>query len=58
MLVISIIVVIYLIIAFLGYNYVFKKWDNPKWENIMISLSWICVIPLYGIRKIQELFSK
>ena len=54
MLVISIIVVIYLIITFLGYNYIFKKWDNPKWENIMISLSWICIIPLYGIRKIHE----
>lgn len=52
---IAILVIVYLIISALGYNFVFKKWDNPTWENIMISLSWICVIPLWGIRKLQEL---
>ena len=54
---IAILVIVYLIIAALGYNFVFKKWDNPTWENIMISISWICVIPLWGIRKLQELFN-
>jgi len=50
-------IVAYLIIAGLTWQFIVKKWDNPAWENIMISLSWICLIPLYGIRKLQEWFS-
>lgn len=47
-------ILIYLVIAYFTYNKIVSKWNNPKWENIMISLSWICLLPLYGIRKIQE----
>lgn len=50
-------IVAYLIIAGMTWQFIVKKWDNPAWENIMISLSWICLIPLYGIRKLQEWFS-
>lgn len=50
-------IIAYLIIAGLTWQFIVKKWDNPAWENIMISLSWICLIPLYGIRKLQEWFS-
>ena len=55
--VISCIIALYLIIAYLTYNKVIVNWNHPKWEKIMLSLSWICIIPLYGIRKLQELFS-
>ncbi len=45
----------YLIIAGLTYQFIVKKWDNPTWENVMLSLAWICMIPLYGIHKLHNL---
>ena len=50
------VVLVYLIIAWFAYDKFISKWNHPTWEKIMISLSWICVLPLYGIRKIQEKF--
>ena len=47
-------ILIYLIIGFFTYKFVVSKWNMPKWEKIWTSLSWICIIPLYGVRKIQE----
>lgn len=55
---IAFIVLVYLIIAFLSYKYIVSKWNHETWEKIMISLSWICVIPLWFIYKINKIFSK
>lgn len=52
---IALIILLYLLIAFATYQFVFLKKENPKWEKVALSLSWICVLPLYAIRKIQEL---
>ena len=53
---IGIIILLYLIISFVTYKFVVSKWNHPMWEKVMISLSWICIIPLWIIRKIQMLF--
>lgn len=47
-------IVAYLIITGLTWQFIVKKYDNSVWENIMISLSWICFIPFHGIMKLQE----
>lgn len=47
-------ILVYLVIAGFTYKQFVSKWNHPQWEKIWISLSWICIIPLYGIRKIQE----
>ena len=51
-------IVAYLIIAGLTWQFIVKKWDNPAWENIMISLSWIYLIPLYGIKNYKNGLAK
>lgn len=48
-------IVIYLLITYLTYKNFVIKWNQPKWEKMMLSLGWICILPLYGIRKIQEM---
>ena len=52
------VIILYLIIAAITYFKVFKDSDHDKFENIMLSLSWICVLPMYGFKKIQDLFIK
>ena len=47
-------IIIYLIIAGFTYKKFVSKWSNPKWEQIMFSIAWILLLPLYGIRKIHE----
>ena len=49
----AIIVLVYLIIAFLAYKYVISKWDNKEWEKIIFSLIWILVLPIWGIYKLH-----
>ena len=49
-----IIALIWIIGAFIAYKYIVSKWANPKWENIMISISWPCMIPLWIIHKIHN----
>ena len=44
-------IIVYLVIALLFFKK-FKWTNHPLWERIMLSLSWICAIPLYGIKKI------
>ena len=53
---IGIIILLYLIISFMTYKFIVSKWKHPMWEKVMISLSWICVIPLWIIKKIQMAF--
>jgi len=49
-------IICYLAVAYFVYDKWFKNSKtHPQWEKIALSLSWICIIPLYGIRKIQEL---
>ena len=52
------VIILYLIIAAITYFKVFKDSDHDKFENIMLSLSWICVLPMYGFKKLQDLFFK
>lgn len=51
---ISLIVLLYLIIAFFAYKYVIVKWDNKTWEKVLFSLFWIGIIPLWVIHKIHN----
>jgi len=53
-----IIILVYLLASFGSYKFIISKWSHPLWEKIMLSLSWICILPLYGIRKFQETFWK
>lgn len=50
---ISLIVLLYLIIAFFAYKYVIVKWDNKEWEKVIFSLIWILIIPLWAIYKLH-----
>lgn len=50
---IGIIILLYLILAFVAYKFVISKWSHPMWEKVMLSLSWICIIPLWVIHKIH-----
>ena len=49
-------ILLYLIIAFCVYEYKIKNSSHAKWENIMISISWICIIPIWILKKIQDAF--
>lgn len=31
-----------------------KDWDNPKWENVALSLTWPCILPLWCIHRIHN----
>lgn len=31
-----------------------KDWDNPKWENVALSLAWPCILPLWCIHRIHN----
>ena len=50
----TIIILVYLLIAFGAYKKYIIKWNNTKFEKIMFSLIWPLILPLYGVRKIQE----
>ena len=50
------IILAYLIIAFIAYKFCISKWDNKEWEKILFSLIWILVLPLLLIYKIHMLF--
>ena len=47
-------IIVYLVIAYFTYEKLVKNWNNPKWENIMMSLSWICIIPCYVVYWINK----
>ena len=49
-------IIVYIIIGIFGYQKLFSKMDATKFEKIWYSVFWIALVPLYGIRKIQELF--
>lgn len=51
-------IVVYIVIASFTYSLYTSKKDYPKWEQVMIALSWICVLPVYGMRKLYDLISK
>lgn len=51
-----IIILVYFAIAWFTYKKFTSTWNKSKWEQIALSFSWICILPLYGIRKIQEIF--
>lgn len=51
---ISIIILIYLIIAYFAYEKFISDFDNKEWEKILFSIGWPLVLILYGIRKIHE----
>ena len=53
---ITILVLIYLVIAYLAYKYIISEWKQPTWEKVMLSLSWILILPLWGIYKLHFLF--
>ena len=48
--IIATIIIIYLIIAFIFFKKF--KWNHPKWEQIMLSLSWPCIGIVYAIKEI------
>ena len=47
-------ILIYLVVAYFTYEKLVKKWIHPKWEKIMMSLSWICIIPCYVVYWINK----
>ena len=52
--ILTIIIIAYIILGYVAYKKYISKWDKPLWEKIWLSAFWICVLPLYGIRKIQD----
>jgi len=50
------IILIYLVLAFVAYKYFISKWNNAEWEKILFSLIWIIVLPIWGIYKLHFLF--
>ena len=43
---------------FEDYKKYISKWDVTKFEGVWFSFFWIALLPLYGVRKIQEIFQK
>ena len=52
--ILAIIILVYLIISFLTFKKWVCKWNNTEFEKVMFSLIWPLILPLYGVRKIQE----
>lgn len=51
-------IILYVLIAFFAYKKYFVKFDTTTFEKIWFSIFWIAVLPLYGVRKIQEQVNK
>lgn len=47
-------IVVYLIVAYATYEFKVQEWKQPKWEKIVISLSWPCLVILYGIKSLLK----
>ena len=50
------IVLIYLVIAFVAYKYFISKWNNKEWEKVVFSLIWPLTLIVWGIYKLHFLF--
>lgn len=50
-----IIIVVYLLIAFIVYKKYMSTSKHPKWEQIMLSFAWILLLPLWLIHKLHML---
>jgi hypothetical protein len=50
---IVLLVLLYLVIAFVAYKRWISKWDNKEWEKVLFSLFWIGVLPLWAIYKLH-----
>jgi len=53
--IVTIIVLIYLLIAFGAYKMYIVKFDNNTFEKVAFSLIWPLTLALYGVRKLHEL---
>lgn len=49
-------IIAYILIGVFSYKKYISKMDLTKFEKIWFSVLWVTLLPLYGIRKIQELF--
>lgn len=47
-------IVIYILIGIFAYKKYLSKMDDSTFNKIWLSVFWITLLPLYGIRKIQE----
>ena len=51
-------IIAYILIEIFSYKKYISKWDVTKFEGVWFSFFWIALLPLYGVRKIQEIFQK
>lgn len=52
----AICIIAYILIGIFSYNEFISKKNLTKFEKFWFSVLWITLLPLYCIRKIQELF--
>lgn len=52
----AICIIAYILIGIFSYNEFISKKNITKFEKFWFSVLWITLLPLYCIRKIQELF--
>ena len=50
-----IIIVVYLLIAFIVYKKYMADAKQPEWEKILLSIAWILLLPLWLIHKLHML---